>query len=242
MRYILFSYPDCASHVVRMVLEDLGAPYRDEVVEMHSGAHQSPEFLRLNPRGLVPVLVDEDAGVTLSETGAILHYLAEQHGALAPAVSDQQKRALFLKTLFFPSNTLHADAQVQYYTERYVGQSLAEEARPAVKKRMRAHYRLVEAQIAEHGGPWLLGADLTVCDFYLAGCVRWSLVAPRHDPLEPRAVTALPHLKTLLARLEARDSVIRAFAAEHTPRSSFFLTPVRSEKTRNAGHVPWDVD
>lgn len=241
MSYILFSFPDCASHVIRMALEELGAAYRDEVVDMHLGAHQSPEFLKLNPRGMVPVLADESTGVTLSETGAILQYLAEQEGALSPAISDDAQRALFLKTLYFLSNTLHADAQIQYYTERYVGESRAESVRPIITERMRSHYQILDAQIADTGGPWLLGANLSVCDFYLAGCVRWSLVAPRHDPLEREAVTSLPNLRVLLERLEARESVIRAFAAEDTPKSAFFLAPVRSERTRNAGNMPWDA-
>ena len=234
MSYILYSYPDCASHVVRMVLEELGVTYRDQIVDMKVGAHQSGEFLRLNPRGMVPVLADEMTGATLSETGAILNYLAEQNGRLAPRTSSPQARALFLQRLYFLSNTLHADAQLQYYTERYVGEDLAEAARPKIHDRMRSHFAMLEAAIAELGGPWLLGAEVSVCDFYLGGCVRWSLIAPRHAPLEPDAVTRHPYLNGLLERLEARESVIRAFDAEETPRSAFFRAPVRSRRTQKS--------
>ena len=234
MSYILYSYPDCASHVVRMVLEELGAPYRDEIVDMASDAHRSDEFLRLNPRGMVPVLADMSTDATLSETGAILTYLAEQSGRLAPPPAEPQARAVFLKWLYFISNTLHADAQLQYYTERYVGDALAEAARPVVYERMRAHYAMIDAAIAEHSGPWLLGEELSMCDFYLGGCVRWSLIAPRHAPLEPEAVTGHQHLNGLLERLEARDSVVAAFDAEDTPRSAYFRAPVRSRHTQAA--------
>ncbi len=234
MSYILYSYPDCASHVVRMVLEELGAPYRDEIVDMRTDAHRSAEFLRLNPRGMVPVLADQATGATLSETGAILAYLAERSGRLAPPPTDPQGRALFFQRLFFLSNTLHADAQLQYYTERYVGADLAEAARPQVHARMRGHFALLEAALAEHGSPWLLGADLSMCDFYLGGCARWSLIAPRHAPLEPEAVTGHPHLNALLERLETRESVVRAYDAEGTPRSAYFRAPVRSRHTRDA--------
>jgi len=230
--YILYSYPDCASHVVRMALEELGTSYRDEVVDMREGIHRSEEFLRLNPRGMVPVLADVATGATLSETGAILSFLAEQSGRLAPPPTDPKARATFLQWLYFLSNTLHADAQVQYYTERYVGDDLAEAARPAIHERMRAHYAMIEAAIAKHGGPWLLGKDLSMCDFYLGGCVRWSLVAPRHAPLEPEAVTRHLHLSALLENLENRASVKRAFDAEDTPRSAYFRAPVRSDRTR----------
>ncbi len=232
--YILYAYPDCASHVVRMVLEELGATYRDKIVDMRADAHRSDEFLRLNPRGMVPVLADVATGATLSETGAILTYLAERSGRLAPPATDAKARAVFLQRLYFLSNTLHADAQLQYYTARYVGDDLAEEARPVVHGRMRAHFAMIEAAIADHGGPWLLGEALSMCDFYLGGCARWSLIAPRHAPLEPEAVTGHPHLNALLERLEARESVIRAFDAEDTERSAYFRAPVRSPHSRSA--------
>lgn len=241
MTYILYSYPDCASHVVRMALEELGVSYRDETVPMHEGAHRSEEFLRLNPRGMVPVLADKGSGAVLSETGAILSYLAEQTGCLSPAMSNRPARGLYLQWLFFLSNTLHADAQIQYYTERYVGEEMSEAARPKIHDRMRSHFLMLNAAIAEHGGPWLLGPDLSVCDFYVGGCVRWALVAPRHAPLEPEAVTRLPYLNALLERLEARESVCRAFDAEDTPRSAYFRAPVRSDKTRDATRVSWDT-
>ncbi|MEM7058232.1 MAG: glutathione S-transferase family protein [Pseudomonadota bacterium] len=231
MSFVLYSYPDCASHVVRMALEELGASYRDELIAMHNGAHRSAEFLRLNPRGMVPVLADNASGATLSETGAILQYLADWSGRLAPSTTDLQERATFLQRLYFLSNTVHADAQLQYYTERYVGDELAETARPTVHARMRAHFAMLDAAIAEHGGPWLLGGDLSMCDFYVGGCARWSLIAPRHAPLEPEAVTGLPHMNALLERLEALPSVIRAFDAEDTPQSAYFRAPVRSRQT-----------
>ncbi|MET1414418.1 glutathione S-transferase family protein [Roseibium sp. HPY-6] len=241
MRYILYSYPDCASHVVRMVLEELGATYRDEIVPMHEGAHRSDEFLRLNPRGIVPVLADENSGAVLSETGAILNYLADQNGQLAPEPKEAQSRAVFLQTLFFLSNTLHSDAQLQYYTERYVGHDLAEIVRPKIHDRMRSHLKMLDAAIGQNGGPWLLGSGLSVCDFYLAGCVRWALIAPRHAPLEAEVLTQLPFLTKLLEQLEARDSVHRAFDAEDTPRSAYFRAPIRSNWTRDASGLPWRV-
>jgi glutathione S-transferase len=198
---------------------------------MSASAHRGEAFLRLNPRGLVPVLADETTGTTLSETGAILNYLSEQSGRLAPPITKKNARALFLQTLYFLSNTLHADAQLQYYTERYVGDELAEAARPTVHARMREHFSMLDKVVAQHGGPWILGEELSVCDFYLGGCARWSLIAPRHAPLEPEAITGLSNLNALLEKLESLPSVMRAFDAEETPRSAYFRAPVRSRLT-----------
>ena len=112
-----------------------------------------------------------------------------------------------------------------------LGEQFADSVRPMIHDRMRSHFQMLDSAIAEQGGPWLLGAQLSVCDFYLGGCVRWSLIAPSHAPLEPEAITQLPHLSALLERLEVRDSVQRAFDAEDTPRSRYFTAPVRSNLT-----------
>jgi len=112
-----------------------------------------------------------------------------------------------------------------------VGDDLAKAARPVAHDRMRAHYAMLEDSIVANGRPWLIGEELSVCDFYLGGCVRWSLIAPRHATLEPESVNRRPHLSTLLEALEARPSVIRAFEAEDTARSAFFRAPVRSQRT-----------
>lgn len=217
-----------------MVLEELNVEYRDVLVDMSVGAQNDSKFLALNPRGMVPVLIDEQTGGAIAETGAILLYLTERVGRLAPEPQDHSARSVFFQRLFFLSNTLHADAQVQYYTSRYVGDAVAESARPQVYQRMRSHFAMLEEVLASYGRPWLLGERLSVCDFYLAGCVRWSLIAPRHAPLEPEAVTRHPKLNALLAKLEERDSVIKAFELEGTERSAFFREPKRSKYTQKA--------
>ncbi len=55
------------------------------------------------------------------------------------------------------------------------------------------------------GGPWLLGAELSMYDFHLGGRVRWSLIAPRHAPLEPEAIARLPYLSAACLRRRTRD-------------------------------------
>lgn len=235
MRFVLYSYPECASHVIRMALEELELPYRDEMVDMRVGAQSSPDFLALNPRGLVPVLAEPSTGLSLAETGAILTFLTEMTGQLAPPLTDPKARADFHHMMHFLSNGLHGDAQLQYYTARYVGGALADPARPVIKDRMRRHFAMLEVRLAAQPGPWLLGEHLSVCDFYLGGCARWSQIAPRHDPLEPDAILRHPHLRALLERLERLPSAMRAFDTEETPRSAYFTAPVRSRFWQKQG-------
>ncbi|MET0138162.1 MAG: glutathione S-transferase N-terminal domain-containing protein [Sphingobium sp.] len=67
---------------VVLMLEEVGLPYRFERCDVIRGAHRNPDFAALNPNGKVPVLIgDKDAeGAALSESGAILIYLAERSG------------------------------------------------------------------------------------------------------------------------------------------------------------------
>ena len=57
---------------ITIALEELGLPYVLKHVRIEQGEHRHPDFLKLNPHGRIPVLVDEDTGVTLFESAAIL--------------------------------------------------------------------------------------------------------------------------------------------------------------------------
>jgi GSH-dependent disulfide-bond oxidoreductase len=88
---------------VPMALEELGVPYKLISVNVRKGEQSKPEFLAINPNGKVPVIVDADgpthASVTITESGAILIYLAEKYGTLLP--SDPIEKLRSLEWLFF---------------------------------------------------------------------------------------------------------------------------------------------
>ena len=93
--------PDNASLCVRLALAELGVDYQTVLVDRATRAQKSPDYLALNPNGLIPVLGTPDG--PLFETGAILLWLADTYGELLP-----QPRGHSLKWLFWLSNTLHA--------------------------------------------------------------------------------------------------------------------------------------
>ncbi len=84
---------------ITIALAELALPYALHHVRIEQRAHLSPEFLRLNPHGRIPVLVDEDTNIVLFESGAILLYLAEKTGQLLP--KQPQARWAAMKWLFF---------------------------------------------------------------------------------------------------------------------------------------------
>jgi len=74
---------------ILIMLEEIGRPYRFHHVDVMRGQGRTPEFLRLNPLGKVPVITDDASGTSLTifESGAILIYLAETYGAHLLALS-----------------------------------------------------------------------------------------------------------------------------------------------------------
>jgi GST-like protein len=88
---------------VPIALEELGLNYEFIPINVRKGEQKQPEYLEVNPNGKVPVIVDTDGpggeGLTLSESGAILIYLAEKTGMLLP--KDGVGRARVFEQMFF---------------------------------------------------------------------------------------------------------------------------------------------
>ncbi|MFN4279826.1 glutathione S-transferase family protein [Thermosynechococcus sp.] len=76
----LYGSAKSRASIVRWYLEELGIPYEFVLMDLQAGEQHRPDFLKLNPMGKVPVIVDGDA--VLWESGAILLYLAQVHGQL----------------------------------------------------------------------------------------------------------------------------------------------------------------
>jgi GSH-dependent disulfide-bond oxidoreductase len=88
LMYKLYAFSTPNSVRVPIALEELDLPYEIEAVNVRKGEQKHPDYLAINPNGKVPVLVDTDGPsgepLTLSESGAILVYLAEKTGKLLP--------------------------------------------------------------------------------------------------------------------------------------------------------------
>ena len=103
---------------LRVALAEIGAPYEFVPINLDKGEQKAPEFMRINPHGKIPVLVDGD--FVLPESDAILWYLGEKYpeAKLLPAsdgsVATAQARARVLQWCNFASTTLYY-AYSQYW-------------------------------------------------------------------------------------------------------------------------------
>lgn len=217
---VLYSAPDNASLIIKVLLEELNVPYEIRLVDRTREQQASPAYRALNPNGLIPVCVID--GEPIFETAAILMVLAERFSgdrAWMPLPGDEG-RAGFLKMLFFLSNTLHADVRQLFYPEKYVGENRDAQAAHHVltKARILRHVGIFEALCADGAGPYVLGAVPSLLDIYLGVVLRWCQLYPLSAPNTFRP-DDFPALAGMMAALETRPALARACASDgiHAP-------------------------
>ena len=203
----LHYYPGNASMAPHLLLEEIGVPFELRLVDRAQDAHKSPAYLRLNPNGLIPVLVDGD--LVLYESVAICLHLVDTHPgrSLAPAVGTPA-RAHFYKWLVWLASTMQPALVLYFYPERWAdSEEGAAHINAQAEARVAAMLDQLDAQLARHGGPWLLGDTFSAVDLVALLQCRWTraFARPARD---------LPHVGPYLRRLLARPPVQRVFARE----------------------------
>ena len=203
----LHYYPGNASMAPHLLLEELGLPYELKLVDRTRQAHKSAAYLKLNPNGLIPVLVDGD--LVLYETAALCLHLIDTNpkAGLAPAPGTSA-RAHFYKWLVWMTNSLQATLIIYFYPERWADNAEAvAQVRSHAETKVGALLDQIEAELARHGGPYLLGETFSAVDLYALMLCRWTRGFGR-------PARSLPQLGAYLQRLLARPAVQRVFEQE----------------------------
>lgn len=210
--YTLHYAPDNASLIIRFALEELGVPYKTHLVNRAVREQDSPEFRALNEIGLIPVL--ETPQGPLSETGAILLWLSEVHGKMAPQPGDAE-RGQFLKWLFYTSNTLHADIRVRFAPRKYAAPDPVslERHNTITETRILRAFGLIEAQ-GQAGRSWLDPENPSILCCYLALLIRWPHLYPYDADHDWFDLEDFPFLHHMAEVLETRPAFLRAAEAE----------------------------
>ena len=95
----LYTSPTPNGYKTSVTLEELQLPYNVHVINLQQNDQKKPEFLKMNPNGRIPVIIDTDEDITIFESGAQLIYLAEKTGKLMP--TDIKGRSLVMQWLMF---------------------------------------------------------------------------------------------------------------------------------------------
>lgn len=147
---------------VPIALEELGLDYRLHAVNVRQGKQKTPDFMALNPNAKVPVLVDSDADggrLVLTESAAILVYLAEKTGRLLPT-SGVGRTRVFEQLFFHASSLGPAFGQAGFF------QRQATEKQPLAIERFAAEAKrtlgVLDGVLATR--PFVAGAEFTIAD------------------------------------------------------------------------------
>jgi glutathione S-transferase len=191
---IFYTNPMSRGRIVRWMLEELGRPYRTELLE-YGTTMKAPAYLAINPMGKVPALRHGDTVVT--ECAAICAYLADvfPDAGLAPPPGDRL-RGPYYRWLFFAAGPLEAAA-----TNKSLGVEV-----PAERKGMVGYGNLaevaavLEAAVADRD--YLVGNRFSATDVYVGSHLGWGM---QFGTLDKR-----PAFERYVARLRSRPAALRA--------------------------------
>ena len=180
-----------------IALEELGLPYAVHPIKLGEGEQKKPEYLKLNPNGRIPTIVDRDAGdFVVFESGAILVYLAEKTGKLMPVAA--KPRSTVMQWLMFQMGGIgpmqgQANVFFRYFPDKI----------PAVIQRYQNEtkrlYTVLDTRLRDH--EYLAG------DYSIADIAHWSWV--RIHGWAGVEVDDLPHLRRWIDTLAARPACQR---------------------------------
>lgn len=186
---------------VAIMLEELSLPYQLRYVDVFKGGQFTPDFLRLNPLGKAPVIVDPRLDRPLAESGAILIWLAEQAGQFLPSQSGIRYEVIQWLMVQMAS----VGPMLGQYTHFSL---LPEGSEPYSLGRYRTAaerlYRLIDDRVSDR--EWIAGDDYSIADI---ATFPWGEYLDRHGFDQ----SSYPSLMQWRDRIAMRPAVGRARAA-----------------------------
>ncbi len=213
----LFGAPNACSRVPTIALEEIGAPFETVLVRTGSGEQKSPEYLKLNPKGKVPVLVID--GEPLTENVAILSWLNQTfpEANLLPKTADPLSAIKQTGDLSFFSATVHPIVTRIAMPLKFIADKdlSFEIVRPVGEEAMQPVMRMVDDRLAD--GPWWYGDTWSIVDGYL----YWAWCRITGVGFDDKPFDNIRRHKDMM---EERPAVQRAMA-----REAVFVETLKSE-------------
>jgi glutathione S-transferase len=201
----LYYAPRTCSLASHIALEDAAAEYSTVRISFAADEQRQPEYLAVNPKGLVPALIT-DRGI-LTETPAMLAYIAQSFpkARLAP-LDDPFGFAQVQAFNSYLCSTLHVAHAHRMRGNRWADEPTAIEAmQRKVPASVGFCYHLIEENMLR--GPWVMGDSYTICDPYLFTLAQWM----EGDGVDP---TRFPKVGDHRRRMAERPAVQKAIADE----------------------------
>ena len=167
----LYYTPGTCAQAVRIALEEAGAAHHLVRVDFAAGQQRTPEYLAINPKGRVPALVTPRG--TLTETPALLAYVAQSYPAAQLAPTDAYGFARLQEFQSYLASTVHIAHAHRPRASRWADEPEAQAAmQRKVAQNMIDCFNLIETHYLGDG-PWVMGEQYTVADGYLFTIGTW---------------------------------------------------------------------
>ncbi|MEX3007466.1 glutathione S-transferase family protein [Hoeflea sp. TYP-13] len=205
----LYTWTTPNGRKVSILLEELGVEYNVHPINIGQGEQKTPEFLEISPNNKIPAIVDQDNGLKLMESGAIMIYLAEKYGKFIPA--DPIAKIRVLEWLMWQMGGLGPMAgQVHHFVHFNPGKAeYAEERFSAEANRL---YGVLDKRLE--------GRDYIVDEYTIADMACWPWVS-RYE-WQQIDLTQYPNVRAWYQRLAAREAVQRGY---HVPKKVGEIPP-----------------
>lgn len=183
---------------VSICLEEMGLDYNVHRIWL-GGEQKTPDFTKLNPNNKIPVLVDD--GIVITESGAILLYLAEKTGKFLP--KDLKARIKTIEMVFYQMASL-GPMLGQLFVFRGSWENKAPEVSDRYFKEVSRIYAVLNKRL--EGQDYMAGDEYTIADMAFLPWVRAGSTVPLSSDLP---IGANPNLAAWLDRVLARPAVQR---------------------------------
>lgn len=201
----LYTSPTPNGHKVSIALEEMNLPYNVIAMDISTGVQKQPEYLKLNPNGRIPTIVDrENDDFTVFESGAILVYLAEKSGMFNGGSA--KERSVILQWLMFQMGgvgPMMGQANVFY---RY----FPEKIQPAIDRyqhEVRRLFTVLDNRLADH--EYLAG------DYSIADMANWAWV--RTYKWSGVDIGGLDNLSRWVEQVSARPAAAKGISIPQRP-------------------------
>ncbi|MCV3270302.1 glutathione S-transferase family protein [Roseobacter sinensis] len=190
--------PRTISVAVAITLEEAGLPYEPVPVDFSAGEQKGDAYLALNPKGRVPTL-ETDSGTVLTETGALLDYIA----ALAPGArlvpQDPERAAQMRSVMYFLASTMHVNHAHMRRGDRWATKKASfDDMIAKTPENMAENARYFTTDCLE--GDYVLGDQFSIADPYSYMLCSWL----ERDEV---SLKDFPEIAAYLDRMNARASV-----------------------------------
>ncbi|MEP3046445.1 MAG: glutathione S-transferase N-terminal domain-containing protein [Roseibium sp.] len=198
----LYTWTTPNGRKVSILLEELGVDYTAHPINIGQGDQKTPDFLEISPNNKIPAIVDQDSGLKLMESGAIMIYLADKYGKfLAP---DGEQRIRTIEWLMWQMGGLGPMlGQAHHFLHFNPGK--AEYAEERYRTEVQRLYGVLDNRLD--------GRDYIVDDYSIADMACWPWIS-RYE-WQGVNLAEFPNVRAWYQRLLARPAVQKGY---HVPK------------------------